>query len=96
MHLKIHTVHLSQEEDLVREQVQRLCSLPMWICLLPVSDCGCTVSGDTVCHPVVWYRLCQILQLGLVDFVEGISRQNQTGIQFGPNHCIIVLPSSSV
>ncbi|XP_065882435.1 RNA helicase aquarius-like [Dysidea avara] len=25
----------SLEEDLVREQVQRLCSLPMWICLLP-------------------------------------------------------------
>ena len=64
MHLKIYTVHLLQEEDLVREQVQRLCSLPMWICLLPVSDCGCTMSGDTVCHPVVWYRLGQILQLG--------------------------------
>ena len=32
-------VAYAQEEDLVREQVQRLCSLPMWTCLLPVSYC---------------------------------------------------------
>ena len=27
----------SQEVDLIREQVQQLISLPMWMCLLPVS-----------------------------------------------------------